>query len=297
MNRAIFAFAALMAIFGIYDPAVSETLTYEGKAIAQMTRSVEVPFPVFVDQVLVKTGEDVKKGQRLVEYHLSPREARHLQYEIISGGQVTDIKEHLAAVDSELASLSAQRATSSELAAKGLASQAAAGKDARVYNAAQQRRQAILQKNSAAKTSFELRLEELKSYFGVPVKAGARLPSQLFMTSPIDGTIIEIASKTRPMGELEANASAMTVAILNPIQVQMQVYETEITRIRVGEEVTVEVANQKDVKLHGRISTISWQPTDTTIAVPSFYFVYVDVDNPEHFIKPGYKVWVKVEAQ
>lgn len=278
-------------------PAMADTLTYEGKAIAQMIREVKVPFPMLVDSLFVKIGENVKKNQKLLEYHLDPGDARFLQRELISGDDQADIHERISHIEQEMLEARSQRAYAAELAAKGFGSQTDASKKSANYNLLQKRLQAMKQKREASSSSYNLRLKELESYFGHPLKVGQMLPQELFLVAPISATVIEISPQARALGRINANVTAMTLAVLNPIQVQIQVYESEITRLSVGMEATVDVVNKKGVKLPGRVSMLSWQPTDSTIAVPSFYNVYVDVDNPDHLIKPGYKVLVHIEAQ
>lgn len=289
-------FLALLAILALPNLLFAETLTYEGKAIAQMTREIKVPFPMLVDRLFVKIGDVVRDKEKLLEYHLDAKDARFLQRELMTGDDQADIREVRSHIEQEALEARAQRAYASDLAAKGLGPQAEAAKRAGQYNLLQARLQAIKQKEAASAASYSLRLKELESYFGHALKVGQAIPHELFLTAPMAATVIEISPQARALGRIEANATAMTLAVLNPIQVQIQVYESEITRLAIGGQVTVEVVNKNGAKLPGKVSMLSWQPVDTAIAVPSFYNVYIDVDNPDHLIKPGYKVLVHIEA-
>ncbi|MBQ3059688.1 MAG: efflux RND transporter periplasmic adaptor subunit [Desulfovibrio sp.] len=274
-----------------------ETLTYEGKVVAQMVRPVSVPFPAMVDALLTGIGDTVSRGQKLLQYHLEAGDARTFQKELLTGGALADMRIQMASLEQELLNANTQRRSSAELAAKGLTSQTDAGRNARNYNLLQSRMKALKQKEAAHKADFSLRLEELESYFGHKLKMGDRLPRELFLTAPLDGTVVDISPKARPLGRIEPNAAALTLAVIDPIQVQIQVHESEINKMAVGDAVTVELVNLNRLKVTGRVATLSWQPTDPKIAVPSFYYVYIDVDNKEQRIKPGYKVLVHIATE
>lgn len=273
------------------------TLNFEGKAGAQISRQLRLPFPIVVEKVFMQVGQDVHDHERLLQYKLEPKDARHLQNELLSGGPLSDLRMQVAQFEREALESGAARQTSSLLAAQGLGSSTEAAKNSRSHALAQERVNALKQKSAAAKADFALRLEELESYLGQALKAGQPLPKELFLTAPIEGTIVELSSQVRKGGLIGANELIATIAALNPLQVQIQVHESEITKLHVGQEATVEAANYENIKVPGKISMLSWMPTDATIAVPSFYFAWVDVENADHALKPGYKVWVHIDEE
>lgn len=273
----------------------AETLTYEGKVIAQVERKVHAPFPIIVDQLLASIGQDVQAGQRVLEYHLEPGVARSLQYELLSSGDDQGDNMMKAQLEQDIIEARAKMQTAGELASKGLGSAAEAKRASLHHSLLQQRRNSLEQRRKASQAAYKLRLKELEDYFGSPLKAGQPLPAQLFLTAPISATVIDISPQARPLGTLEANAAAMTLAVLNPIQVQIQVHESEIPRMYVGMPVSVEAVNLSDQKMPGQISMLSLQAVDPAIAVPSFYNVYIDVNNSGYALKPGYKVLVHVD--
>lgn len=221
----------LIAVLCLSLPVQAQVLTYEGKVVAQMVRPVSVPFPIMVDQLLVNIGDRVISGQKLLQYHLEARDARAFQSELMTGGAQADMRMQMASLEQELLNANTQRRSSAELAAKGLTSQTDAGRNARNYNLLQSRMKALKQKEAAHKADFSLRLEELESYFGHKLKMGDRLPKELFLTAPLDGTVVDISPRARPMGRIEPHVAALTLAVLDPIQVQIQVYETEIKKL------------------------------------------------------------------
>ena len=269
-------------------------LSFEGKASALISRNISVPFPVLVDKALVGIGDNVHKDEHLLKFQLEPNIERTYQHELLtSGGQLDrNLEQNSLSVD--IAASANRRKLSSELAAKGLGSNEENAQNGRQLNLLQKRMSTLREKDQIAKLDFSYRLQELEKYFGQKLKGGQKLPQELFMISTIDGTVINMSPQARPGGRLEG--VAFTIGVLNPIQVSMQVHESEITKLHVGQPVTVQLGNDEKKQFKGEIIKLSWQPIDATIAVPSFYIVWVDVENPDHIIKPGYKVIVHVQS-
>lgn len=292
--KRFFLFLLLM-LFPLFAFAEQDQddLSFEGKASALITRNVSVPYPVIVDKVFVKIGDNVRKDQHLLEYHLELATERGMQNELFQAGGQLDHKMQRASYEQDVLLASNKRKLSSELAAKGLGSQEENAINARNLAFAQTKLKAFEEKVKLAQSDFAYRLKDLEKNFGQPVKAGQKIPKVLFMNAPLDATVIAMSPYVRPNAFLSGNA--FTLALLNPIQVQIQVHESEITKLKVGQAATVEFGGKDKVKLPGTITMLSWQPTNGAIAVPSFYHVWLDVENPEHLIKPGYKVIVNVQ--
>lgn len=281
----------VVMLFAISTPA--RELVFEGKVSAQVVRDVSLPFPIIVDKVFAKIGDNVSDGQKLLEYHLREKDLRGIQSELLTAGGKADYRARKSALEAELNSQNSVARLSSQLAAKNLGPQADAAMQSRNLRLIQNRLLALKEQEQTAQSDFAIRLDELESYFGHKLKPGQRLPKDLYMISPITGTIISMSSRARPMSEL--TGVAFTIAVLNPVQVQFLVHESEITNLYVGQKAVIEIANREKQKFQGTVSMLSWQPTDSTVATPSFYRVWVDADNPDHFLKPGYKVLVHVD--
>ena len=281
----------LVMLFVISAPA--RELVFEGKVSAQVVRDVSLPFPIIVDKVFAKIGDNVTDGQRLLEYHLREKDMRGIQNELMNAGNQADYQARKSALEAELNNQNNRARLSSQLAAKNLGPQEDAALQSRNLRLIQNRLRALKEQEQTAQSDFAIRLDELESYFGQKLKPGQRLPKDLYMTSPINGTIISMSSRARPMSEL--TGVAFTIAVLNPVQVQFLVHESEITNLYVGQKAVIEIPNRKDQKFQGTVSMLSWKPTDETVATPSFYTVWVDAHNPDHYLKPGYKVLVHVD--
>lgn len=275
-------------------PLHARELVFEGKVSAQVVREVSLPFPIIVDKVFAKIGDNVEDGQRLLEYHLLERDMRGMQNELLHAGGANDFRSRRSGLEQELSNQQSRARLSSQLAAKNLGPQEDAALQSKNLRQVQTRLQSLNRQEQNAQSDFSIRLAELESYLGHKLKPGQRLPKDLYMTAPINGTIISMSSRARSMSQL--SGVAFTIAVLNPVQVQFLVHESEITNLYVGQKAVVEIANKKDKKFQGSVSMLSWQPTDSAVATPSFYTVWVDAENPDHFLKPGYKVLVHIDV-
>lgn len=289
----------LAAIFALFFPiaCMAEELTFEGKVIAHIQFPVANIYPMRVDKLFVEIGQDVKKGERLVEYHLGPKEFHTLQAEIEGEGGLRDVRLNLANTSSELKTHRERQSSTAQLAAKGYAAAPQVGRENRQIANTQTRLNNIRQQEQTVLGNLATRAEDLETYLGFRVKWGQKISNKFFLEAPENGTVIDIAQQVRPGALVPAGARAFLLAVLNPIQVHIQVYEEEIMKLKPDQKVVVELANNKKIKLDGKIRRISWMSNDMAIATPSFYNAYIDVDNPDHVLKPGYKVLVHIEVE
>jgi multidrug efflux pump subunit AcrA (membrane-fusion protein) len=287
--------ALLLAFVG--GEAQAKTLTFQGKASAAVRRAATVPFTMRVEEVLVAVSDAVDKGTPLLRYSLLPQDARHYQSMLADAyGNVLDLREKLAAVTQEARNASGSVKRDRELAKEGLAPQAELQRSMTALNTAGMRKESLQNKLAASRRSYGLILDELNSYFGSSLKQGDSLPGRFFLTAPVAGAVIDLASVVRPGGFVNPNAPAVTVAVLNPIQAEIHVHESEIARMRKDMKVEIEVPDLEGRKFIGRVTSISWASTDMTVGMPSFYVVQIDIDNADLAIRPGYKVMLRLNT-
>lgn len=297
MKFRLYIVAALLLVFqpSFILGAQEEDLTFEGKLSAQITRDVSIPFPIQVEKVFVHMGENISKGQRLLEYTLDVRELRPLQHELNVAGGIDDFTLQDIEIKQEQLAKNSQYALDAELYSKGMLSSRKNTQNSRDASLLKRRAETLNHKKQITLENFTYRLQELERYFGFPVKAGMKLPERFYLTANQSGTIIAMSSQARPGGYLAGHI--FTVGQLNPIQALIEVHESEITKISVGQPVTVNLVNDPSQKFTGKVIMRSWQPINPAIAVPSYYHVWVDVDNPDYVLKPGYKVIIHIEKE
>jgi HlyD family secretion protein len=110
--------------------------------------------------------------------------------------------------------------------------------------------------------------------------------------SPFSGVI---TVREAELGEVVAPGTPIvTLADLDHVWLRAYVAETDLGRIRWGQEATITTDTYPGKKYHGRISFISpsaeFTPKSvqtTTERVTLVYRIKIDLDNPNHELKPG----------
>ena len=95
---------------------------------------------------------------------------------------------------------------------------------------------------------------------------------------------------------LAAGTTPVRVGRLDPVLIQVPVYEAEISGIKAGDSVEVEIPSLNSKKFAGTVNEISWVSTDMSVSNPSYYSVEITVPNPNLELKPGFKAVVRFKG-
>lgn len=294
-RRMLHALLALALCGGVLPGvawAASQATILSGKVVSPVTRAVPLPFDAIVDEVQVHPGEAVKEGQVLMRYHLPEETERLLQKEVTLGAGTEDLRGQVLDLERRLAEAIAQRNKSKQLVASKLGSSQALSRLEGDVSSLQQRiglTRATINKNEAA---FKERLKELGGYFGTPIAEGTTLPHYLSLTAPIEGHVLSVAGNLYPGALLAKGSSPISVGRMNPMLIQVQVYEAEIGRIKEGDTASVKIPSLQDKTFAAKVASIAWSSNDMSVANPSFYTVELTVPNPDMELKPGFKAVV-----
>jgi multidrug efflux pump subunit AcrA (membrane-fusion protein) len=267
-----------------------------GKVVTTVTRAVPVPFNAVVDEVLVKPGQAVDKGAPLMRYHLQEEAERVLQREVTTGAGTEDLKGQVLDLERRLAETAAQRNKARQLAASGLGSAQASSRLEDDVHSLQRRIDLLRTTIQKSEKNFSARLEELSGYFGTTIKEGERLPASLTLTTPIDGYVLSLDGTLNPGSLLGAGTAPVRVGRLDPVLIQVPVYEAEISGIKAGDSVEVEIPSLSNRKFAGTVNEISWVSSDMSVSNPSYYSVEITVPNPNLELKPGFKAVVRFKG-
>lgn len=267
-----------------------------GKVIATVSRAVPMPFNAVVEAVLVKPGAAVEDGSPLMRYKLQDEAERILQREVTNGAGTENLKGQILDMQRQLATLDADRNKTRHLVSSGLGSKQALNR--LDENVASLKDRINLTRDIIRKTenNFKMRLAELSGYYGQPIREGRPLPDILTLTSPIRGYVLSVAPALNPGQLLAAGSAPIQVGQLNPVRVQVPVYEAEINSIAVGDTADVEIPSLNGRKFKGLVNEISWISTDMNVANPSYYTVELTLPNPDLVLKPGFKAIVRFET-
>lgn len=284
-------FLGLSAFAPSASAAVQSTVL-SGKVVTTVTRAEPLPFNAIVDEVLVKPGEAVQENAPLMRYHLQEESERLLQKELTLGAGMEDMRGQVLDLERRLAETIAQRNKTRQLVASKLGSSQALGRLEGDVTSLQQRialMRITIKKNEA---TFSGRLTELSGYYGTKITEGGMLPESLILTAPISGYVLSVASNLYPGTLLPAGTQPISVGQLNPMLIQVQVYEGELNRIKEGDIAMVQIPSLQDREFSAKVSKIAWTSGDMNVGNPSFYTVELTVPNPTLELKPGFKAVV-----
>ncbi len=264
-----------------------------GKVVTTVMRAIPMPFNGVVDDVLVKPGEAVEENAPLMRYHLHEDAERALQREVMQGPGTESLKSQVLDLERKLAETIAQRNKARQLAASGLGSRQASGRLEEDVTSLQRRIELTTTTIKKAENSFAICLKELSSYFGQEIREGEILPETLTLTSPIKGYVLSLDATLNPGTLLQAGSMPIRVGQLDPVLIQVPVYEAEISGISEGDKVDVEIPSLGNKVFPGKVNEISWVSNDMSVSNPSYYTVEITVPNPDLELKPGFKAVVR----
>ena len=275
------------------EARAAEAVILTGKVVTTVSRAVPIPFNAVVDKVLVQPGEAVEAGAPLMRYHLQDEAERILQREVTNGAGTENLKSQVLDLERQLAQTGAERNKARQLVASGLGSRQALSRLEDSVTSLRNRiglLQSTIRKNES---NFAARLRELGGYYGQPITEGEELPDTLVLTSPISGYVLSLDAKLNPGNLVAAGSTPIQVGQLNPVLIQVPVYEADVNNIRVGDKAEVEIPSLGNRKFTGIVNEISWISTDMNVANPSYYTVELTVPNPDLVLKPGFKAVVR----
>ena len=108
----------------------------------------------------------------------------------------------------------------------------------------------------------------------------------------MDGHVLSVAPNLYPGTQLPAGNAPISIGQMNPMLIQVQVYEADLSRIKVGDTAMVQIPSLHDKEFSARVAKIAWTSNDMNVANPSFYTVELTVPNPDLELKPGFKAVV-----
>lgn len=267
-----------------------------GKVVTTVTRAIPVPFNAVVDEVMVKPGQAVEKGAPLMRYHLQEEAERVLQREVTTGAGTENLKGQVLDLERRLAETTAQRNKARQLAASGLGSAQASSRLEDDVHSLQRRIELLKVTIQKSEKNFSARLDELSGYFGTTIKEGEILPATLTLTSPIDGYVLSLDATLYAGSLIPVGATPIRVGKLDPVLIQVPVYEAEVSGIKAGDSVEVEIPSLGSRKFVGMVNEISWVSNDMSVSNPSYYSVEITVPNPNLELKPGFKAVVRFKG-
>ena len=282
----------LLTFWASLQAMAAETIL-TGKILCTVMRSEPMPFHAIIDEICVKPGDAVKKGEALLRFHLQSEAERVLQKEITRGSDTEELRGKILELEREQARMEAQCKKNRQLVASGLGSRQALTRLENEVSAIVERIGLLRKTIKKAEETFAARLKELEKFYQVPLTEGMVLPETgLIIPSPIDGYVLSVAS-IFPGSLLPQGAEPVVVGPLDPMLIQVPVYEGELSDIAEGKTVKVEIPSLGNKQFEAKVTEISWVSNDMNVDKPSYFTVKLMIPNPKFELKPGFKAVVR----
>jgi HlyD family secretion protein len=283
-----------------------------------VTASFKVPGRLM--ERLVDEGHQVHQGQilaRLDDDELHDEQRLRLAEQRSAQAMLADLKagsrkEEIAAAKATLARLKAEaeRARQDGLRAEALFSReviprkeldaARAAKDATAAAVLEGEERLRLLKAGPRPDAVDASRARLAAASSALSLADTRL-SQTVLHAPLNGTVL--AKHAEPGELLGVGSPVLTIARLDEVWVRGYIPETELGRIKLGQQVKVTSDTWKDRKYQGVISFISPEAEFTPRNVQTeaervklVYRIKITIPNPEQELKPGMPVDAVITA-
>lgn len=272
--------------------APEHEISFMGKFSCPLKRQVIMPFGGIITSLQVQAGQQVKAGEVLARYRLTPEATMKLRRRL-SPPQIKDLEMRLADVQRALDQAAAKRREISQLAAQKLAPAQALAQAQKDYNQLSKQRNAVQANLHQEQELASEDLQILKHEMGKSMSA-AHLPKEAVLKAPINGYVLFVHPDLRVDAELAPNTVAFQVGVMDPLVVKGQVHEMESLRLRVGDLAEIYPESLPGRKFEARISRLSWVPLKPGLEQPSYYEAEVQVPNPDLTLKEGMKVRIVV---
>ncbi len=265
------------------------TVTASGQIVPQRSVDISADITGRIVQIAVKEGDWVKKGDLLVRIDPSQYEAA------VARAQAQLSSAEAAALQARANRDQAKRALDRALALRqtdpNLVSDEQLEQAQTSYEVAQ-----------ALAISAEHQVEQARA----ALREARDQLAKTVLRSPIDGQVtrvaVEVGEVAVPSTFSRETGLLMTVSDLSVIQVKVQVDETDVVRLHLGDSAEVTIDAFPDTTFSGRVTRIS-QSAVRTAASPAGgavtdravdYDVEITLDNPPPDIRPDLSATAKI---
>jgi HlyD family secretion protein len=237
--------------------------------------------PGMIEKIYVKEGEKVKEGQILIKLDSAQYEASVAR----DKAYIASLEEDLKNAEINLKKAEATYKRSLELHKEQLISDEALENAKTQYETALAQKNSLLHRIAQAKASFQSTLDSL---------------NKTIIRSPIDGVVTSLKveeGEVAVVGTMNNPGTVLlTIADLSVMEVEVDVDETDVINVKLGQKAEVKVDALPDKILEGEVTEIgsSAKQTSTLLSSSSStskeakdFKVVVTLKNPPSVLKPG----------
>jgi macrolide-specific efflux system membrane fusion protein len=286
----LIAVLALGGSFLLAPAAYGADQTFTGKLVCYLKRPVLLPVAADIISLNVQPGQKVKEGEILGRYRLIPEALQTLRQRLLPS-QIYDLRARMAEIDKGLTTLENKKNTLIQLAKQNLAPPQSLTQINEDIQALRKQRAAMADGLGQAERTRQDEEALLRKQLGVPFTSG-HIPREGVLVAPIDGHVLWLHPDLRQGAQLNGGTPVMMIGVMNPMLLRAQVFESEIPKIKVGEEAAITLESLPGRKFTARVSRLPWAPPVLSLEHPTFYDVEFKVANPDLILREGMKATV-----
>jgi HlyD family secretion protein len=234
----------------VKEITITETVTATGKVQPEVEVKISSEVSGEIIALPIKEGQAVKKGDLLVRINPDLYESGVSR----NAAALSTSKAGLSQADAQLKEAKANYERNKTLFEKGVISKSEWDKIVSAYESAQAQKQSAYYQVQSAGASVTEAKDNL---------------NRTTIYSPVDGTISKLDTE---LGERVVGTQQMTgteilrVANLNNMEVEVDVTENDIVKVKIGDEAEIEVDAYLKRKFKGEVTSISNSASDSATA-------------------------------
>ncbi|GAB7080038.1 efflux RND transporter periplasmic adaptor subunit [Megalodesulfovibrio paquesii] len=268
----------------------AQDIVFQGKVYSSLTRDATILFDGEVEELRVRPGQAVKRGEVLLTYQLTPEVMSSLRSRV-STTSISELEARLASIDADILSGKTKMKELQSLRSGNFIPESRLDEPKNALAALQAQRQPIEKMLALKKRLLEDDVKQLQALLGDVISLD-KIPSVVQLKSPIDGHVTTLAPNVRPNSLLRAGTVAMFIGVMDPMLVRAQVFETEALRIKPGDKATMTLPSLPGKTFDVVLSRVNLTPSTQGIDQPTFYEVELTAPNPELLLREGLKVFI-----
>jgi len=265
-------------------------LKFTGKLYCYLKRPVILPVAADIISLNAQPGQQVKEGEILGRYRLLPEALQSLRQRLLTS-QIYDLRARMAEIDKGLTTLENKKDTLTQLTQKNLAPAQSLTQVNEDIQALSKQRRALSDALSQAERTKQEEESLLRKQLGTSIQSG-QIPREGVLVAPIDGYVLWLFPDLRQGAELKGGTPVIMIGVMNPMLLRAQVYESEIPKLKVGEEADLTLDSLPGKKFTARVSRLPWAPPAVSLEHPTYYDVEFQVANPDLLLREGMKATV-----
>lgn len=268
----------------------AQDIVFQGKLYSSLTRDASILFDGEIEELRVRPGQAVKRGEVLLTYRLTPEVMASLRSRV-SSAMISEFEAKLAGLDAETLSARIKLKELKSLREGNFIPEGRLEEPRNALAALEAQRQFVEKAMSLKKRLLDDDIAQLKALLG-DVIGHDKVPTTVQLKAPIDGHITTLAPSVRPNSLVRGGTVAMTVGVLDPMVVRAQVYETEALRIKPGDKAIMTLPSLPGNSFEVVLSRVNLTPLTQGIDQPTFYEVELTAPNPELLLREGLKAQI-----